>query len=298
MVLYAMDGQESKAVDWALISEAGFFNGTRVITTMQSQGPWIVDFARHMARLTAHAEAMNLSALPKIEHLKFEIESMIQKLKAPELCRIRVIIFKDKSGLQHHMISVASEQALAIEQRQAQGVKLSLVNDKAWPRGGLVKTGILGQRGLQLEQAKDSGFDDVLWANGDGEIAEATSSNVFLIGRTGDLVEIATPPQSSGILAGITRQRVMELLNSAKIISQDEIPGFDEGFLTSSVSGLIPVTQIGRHRLHSLRGQAVFHHVARLYKTWLSLGLANEGVDVGGLGGQASSSKLHRDQLS
>ena len=96
----------------------------------------------------------------------------------------------------------------------------------------------------------------------------------------------------------------MELLHSAKIpvterlISQDEIPGFDEGFLTSSLRGLIPVTQIGKHRLHTLRGQAVFHHVARLYKTWLSLGLANEGVDAASAGGQASIGKVRREQLS
>ena len=121
----------------------------------------------------------------------------------------------------------------------------------------------------------------MLWVNGDNEITEATWSNIFLIGRTGDLVEIATPPASSGILEGITRQRVIELLEKAKIpvtvriITEDEIPRFDEAFLTSSIRGVVPLNQIGSHRLHTLRPNAVFHHIARLYQTWLSTQLSS-----------------------
>ena len=303
MVLFAMDGEETTAVNWAMIGEAGFFNGCRVITTMQSRGLWIVDFARHMGRLAAQAQSLNLKDLPRSERIKFEIEAMIHKLKTPDLCRIRVLIFKDISGLQHHMISVAPEDGVSIHHRQEKGARLELISDKAWPRGAQIKTGILGVRGVQLERARDAGFEDILWSNGDGEIAETCWANVFLIGRTGDLVEIATPPEASGILAGITRLRVIELLHSAKIpvterlISHDEIPGFDEGFLTSSVSGLIPVTQIGKHRLHTLRSHAVFQHVARLYKTWLSVGLANETADGPEQENQTFFGKARRDQL-
>ncbi len=303
MVLFAIDGEEATAVDWRIIGEAGFFNGCRVITTMQSKGLWIVDFARHMVRLATQAASLNLKDVPRSERIKFEIESMIHKLKTPDMCRIRVLVFKDNSGLQHHMISVAPEDGLSIQQRQDTGAKLQLISDKAWPRGAQIKTGMLGVRGVQLERAREAGFDDVLWSNGDGEIAETCWGNVFLIGRTGDLVEIATPPEASGIVAGITRLRVIELLHSAKIpvterlISHDEIPGFDEGFLTSSVSGLIPVTQISKHRLHTLRSHAVFQHVARLYKTWLSVGLANETDDGPEQSEQTSVSKARRDQL-
>jgi branched-subunit amino acid aminotransferase/4-amino-4-deoxychorismate lyase len=304
MDLLVMDGQEVTALDWALIGEAGFFTGCRVMTTMLARGPWIVDFCRHMARLSEHGESMNLGALPRVETMKFEIDALIKKLKAPELCRIRVLVFKDKSGLQHRLISVGTTDASQARQRQERGVKLMLTSDKSWARGGHVKTGLLGPRGAQLDRAQAAGYDDILWANGDGEIAEATWANVFFIGRSGDLVEIATPPEATGILAGITRGRIIGLLNSAKIpvteriISQEEIPGFDEAFLTSSISGLVPVNQIGKHRLHSLRGQAVFHHVATLYGNWLSRGLSNESQDSPDSGNDNNLDKLSRDYLS
>jgi branched-subunit amino acid aminotransferase/4-amino-4-deoxychorismate lyase len=137
-----------------------------------------------------------------------------------------------------------------------------------------------------LNQAKKGGFDDVLWVNGDGEVAEATWANIFLIGRTGDLVEIATPALASGLLAGIVRRRIAELLNTAKIpvtervVTIDELPRFDEAFVTSSIRGLVPVLQIDRHRLQTLRPNAVFHHIARLYQTWLSTQNSNDFGDL------------------
>ena len=76
MVLFAIDGEEATAVDWRIIGEAGFFNGCRVITTMQSKGLWIVDFARHMVRLATQAASLNLKDVPRSERIKFEIESI------------------------------------------------------------------------------------------------------------------------------------------------------------------------------------------------------------------------------
>ena len=72
MSLFVIDGQEAQSVDWAIIGDSGFFNGSRVLTTMQSRGPWIVDFARHMDRLATHAQAMNLGQIPRMEKIKFE----------------------------------------------------------------------------------------------------------------------------------------------------------------------------------------------------------------------------------
>jgi branched-subunit amino acid aminotransferase/4-amino-4-deoxychorismate lyase len=227
---------------------------------------------------------------PAAELVKFEIDSLIQTLKTPELSRVRVILFRDKTGGQHRIVTAAQEMSDTSESVK-NGIKIKPVIDKSWPRGSLLKTGQIAARGGDLGAAKAAGFDDVLWINGDGEIAETTWANIFLIGRTGDLVEIATPPESSGILSGITRARITELLYNAKIpvtervITEDEIPRFDEAFVTSSVRGLVPVVAIGGHRLHTMRGQAVFHHIARLYNTWLSLGGSNDnrGLSKGSL---------------
>jgi branched-subunit amino acid aminotransferase/4-amino-4-deoxychorismate lyase len=277
MTIVLLDGQEVREFNWSEISESGFFSGSRVMTTILAEGACLVDFERHLERLNLQAEAMVLNCLPRHIVMEFEIGSLLQRLNNPKRARVRVLLFKDKMQQTRRLVTAEVLDEGESQSLQRDGVKLDTVLDRAWPRGSHIKTGIVGARAAGLERAKGLGFNDVLWLNSDGELAEATWSNVFLIGRTGDLVEIATPPESSGILAGVTRQRITDLLMSAKIpvtervISEEEIPRFDEAFLTSSIRGIIPVTQIGRHRLQTLRPQAVFHHVLRLYNTWLSL---------------------------
>ena len=276
-----IDGQESTALTWDLAGESGFFDGARVMTTLQARKTWLVDFDRHMRRLMEHAARMGMTATPSVELIKFEIDCLIQTLRTTDISRVRVILFRDKTGGQHRIVTAAPEIHNSSEASK-NGLKLKAIINKAWPRGSLIKTGQLAAHASELIAAKVAGFDDVLWINGDGEITETTWANIFLIGRTGDLVEIATPPESSGILSGITRARISELLYNAKIpvtervITEEEIPRFDEAFVTSSVRGLVPVAAIGGHRLHTMRGQAVFHHIARLYGTWLSLGGSND----------------------
>ena len=130
---------------------------------------------------------------------------------------------------------------------------------------------------LELRKARKQNFDDLLMYNHDDGILEATSANIFFLGRQGDLLEVATPPLTTGILPGTTRQILMELLHRAKIpvterlIFPDELPRFDEAFLTSTIKGLVPIQKINSQTLYTLRPKATFHEVNRLFQTWLSL---------------------------
>lgn len=133
---------------------------------------------------------------------------------------------------------------------------------------------------IELRRVARQQFSDILWHDPDTGILEASSSNVFFLGREGDLVEIATPPLNSGILPGTTRAVLIELLSSAKIpvterqIYPDEIPRFDECFLTSSIKGLTPVTKLNQQTFYTLRKNSTFHHINRLYLTWIKSQMA------------------------
>jgi branched-subunit amino acid aminotransferase/4-amino-4-deoxychorismate lyase len=76
-----------------------------------------------------------------------------------------------------------------------------------------------------------------------GQVVEGTTSNVFLV-RAGTLV---TPPDSAGLLAGITRQKVLELARGRGIgvelrtFAPAELASADEVFITSSIRELVPV---------------------------------------------------------
>src|SRR4029079_2903775 len=71
-------------------------------------------------------------------------------------------------------------------------------------------------------------------------------SNVFAV-RAGVLT---TPTLTTGILAGITRQRVIELARAAGLdggegdLYPDHLRNADEVFITSSIRGVMPVTRV------------------------------------------------------
>lgn len=62
-----------------------------------------------------------------------------------------------------------------------------------------------------VSDAKNNGFDDVLWLL-DDYIKEMTILNVFIlqISRYGH-VELVTPPDDGCILNGVTRQTIIDL---------------------------------------------------------------------------------------
>ena len=77
-------------------------------------------------------------------------------------------------------------------------------------------------------------------------ITEGTTSNIFLV-KNGFL---KTPPISQYVLAGITRQVVLDIAKEHKIpfmedpITENELINADEVFITNSGIEIVPVTQI------------------------------------------------------
>ena len=94
-----------------------------------------------------------------------------------------------------------------------------------------LKTTSYAENVLALATAWRVGCSEALFANTAGHLCEGTGTNVFLVVDGA----VVTPPLSSGCLAGVTRELVMEL---AGVVELDIAPaGFgtaDEAFLTSS----------------------------------------------------------------
>ncbi|MGH9183278.1 MAG: aminotransferase class IV [Acidimicrobiales bacterium] len=120
-------------------------------------------------------------------------------------------------------------------------------------RGALagLKTTSYGENVVALAHAAERGAGEAVFANTRGELCEGTGSNV-VVGRGGRLV---TPPLSSGCLAGITRELVMELVDVEETrLSVDDLAGADEAFLTSSTRELQPIAHVDGRALRSAPG--------------------------------------------
>ncbi|WP_433192165.1 aminotransferase class IV [Nocardia sp. CA-107356] len=106
--------------------------------------------------------------------------------------------------------------------------------------GGYVTAALAG------DEARAVGDDDAILLDSAGNVAEATTSNVFamLCGR------LVTPPPTGDLLPGITRDTVLALCRESGLevlehpISPAELLTADEIFLTSTGKGVAPVVAV------------------------------------------------------
>ena len=97
---------------------------------------------------------------------------------------------------------------------------------------------------LSWEEAQSRDFDEAVVLNERGEIVSATTANLFWA-KDGT---IHTPTLSTGALAGVTRECVIEIANKHYIpllegnYEMADLTDADEIFLTSSSLGVAPVT--------------------------------------------------------
>ncbi len=121
-------------------------------------------------------------------------------------------------------------------------------------------------------EAVRAGCQEAIMLNHNGEVAECTADNLFLVKRG----ILRTPHLVAGILEGITRNAVIELARAAQIVVQEmaltrhDIYSADECFLTGTAAEVAPIVEcdgrlIGNGKpgpiTRQLREQ--FHRLAR-----------------------------------
>jgi branched-chain amino acid aminotransferase len=94
-------------------------------------------------------------------------------------------------------------------------------------------------------EANRAGVQEAIMLNHNGEVAECTADNIFIVKKG----ELRTPPPSAGILEGITRNAVMELARAAGIpvremsLTRHDVFAADECFLTGTAAEVVPVVK-------------------------------------------------------
>jgi branched-chain amino acid aminotransferase len=94
-------------------------------------------------------------------------------------------------------------------------------------------------------EAIRAGCHEAIMLNVNGEIAECTGDNIFVVKRG----VVRTPPPHAGILEGVTRNTVMELAKVANIPMQEatltrhDVYTADECFLTGTAAEVIPIVK-------------------------------------------------------
>ena len=163
----------------------------------------------------------------------------LSPLKCP---KPNVIIITDKIALYPQELY---EKGLSIITAR----KIKVSNNSIPP---LVKSTNYLKNILAKMEGIEKGVEEVLMLNEQGNVAECSADNIFIINKKG---EILTPDKESGILNGVTRNTVMNLAkeNNYPIaetkISLDEVYNASEVFLTGTAAEIISVVKVDDQKI-------------------------------------------------
>ncbi|MDD9951263.1 MAG: aminotransferase class IV [Zetaproteobacteria bacterium] len=279
--------------------DRGFLFGDNIFEAMVGFSGQIIDTTAHLERLEKSAERIRLTLPWSQDLLRFELETLAQQAQFPKAF-IRLVITRGcGSGLrvpetrQPLRVGYCLPSPPVEEDKWERGLRVKIQQSKVYSQKSAAKTGNYLESIVAIDTVHHDHYDDVLWTNKNGEVTEASTANVFFVAREGSGIYLVTPPVESGILEGITRMRILQLLKEAGIpvyeqkVQVDEIARYDEAFLSSSVKGLLPICQINSSPLYTARKNAVFHQVRRLYDAYIASQLGyyvnwNTGVTQGG----------------
>jgi D-alanine transaminase len=134
-------------------------------------------------------------------------------------------------------------------QKAETGVKIILVPDIRWARCDIKSIALLPNV-LANQQAKERGAEEAVFVR-DGTITEGSHSN-FCAVFDGTLV---THPKSDRILAGVTRQVVLDLCREISIpvreipVREKELPRADELMLLGTTTGVMPIVRVDERQI-------------------------------------------------
>lgn len=120
--------------------------------------------------------------------------------------------------------------------------------------------------GLAKMEAVAAGYDEAILLNSQGMVAEGPGENIFRVKKE----VVSTPPASSGILRGVTRDTVIRFLSDEGLVFQrtdftrEELFTADELFYTGTAAGITPIREVDGRRI----GDGAFPITRRLQQRY------------------------------
>jgi len=148
------------------------------------------------------------------------------------------------------------------------GARAIVLPDYRWLRCDIKSTSLLGNCMLRT-LAADEGCAEAILVR-DGELTEASASNVFVV-KNGTVL---TPPKSHLILPGITYDVVLEILRANAIahevrpVAEGELRSAEEIWITSSSREVLAITTLDGKPVGSGKPGPVGERVHALYQQY------------------------------
>lgn len=234
---------------------SGVFEGIKCYST--DEGPAIFRLEDHIQRLFESAEKYGMNIPYSLDELT-QASVDIVAANHYENCYIRPIAFFGYDTLGVHPKDCPVEVAVASffwgaylgEEGLVNGVNITVSPWKrlsldAFPPSAKASGQYLNSM-VAVQEARERGFDEALLLNQDGNIAEGSGQNIFLI-KDGT---VFTNGENASILMGITRESVIKLCKDSNIkimvtdLTQEMLKNADEAFFTGTASEITPIASV------------------------------------------------------
>jgi len=271
------------------VFDRGFLYGDSIYETMRTAGGRPLDLPRHLARLRRSADGIGLEIPWSDETLAATIARTHAATGNGE-SYVRMVITRGAGPLlldprqSEDPLMVVLVQPLVLPRPEAYergiaAVIVGITKNAGTSIDPAIKSGNYLNNILALRQATAAGGEDAIMCNPEGAVSEGATSNVFMVtaGR------IETPHMHTGILPGITRQTVCELAASLGCpvaetsVLPERLRAADEVFLTSSVRGIMPVTQLDGTRVGDGTAGPVTRRLHQAYLAYVEAAGAGPG---------------------
>ena len=264
------------------VFDHGLLYGDGVFEGLRSYGGKVFRLSEHIERLWESARAICLQIPISQDAMGAAIERTLNANQI-ENGYVRAIVTRGVGTLgldpnkcsQPQVIIIADSIELYPELLYEQGLEIVTTSVTRSPPTAInprIKSLNYLNNILAKIEGLQAGCIEALMLNHKGEVAECTGDNIFLI-YGGKLL---TPPLDAGILAGITRQAVIELAGDASLevleipLTQHDVYIADECFLSGTAAEIIPVVRVDSRTIGSGKPGPItrdlkerFHQLAR-----------------------------------
>lgn len=229
----------------------GFTVGDGVFETCEVVQGRVFALTRHLARLRRSASGLGLS-LPSEDVVRSAVGEVADAWaasagQAPG--RLRITVTGGPGPLGSDRGEAAPTLVVAAAGARPPGpVRVHVVpwtrNERSAVAG--LKTTSYAENVVALARAREQGADEAIFANSRDELCEGSYSNILV--ETGS--ELLTPPLSSGCLAGVTRELVLEWAADSGVpvrevtLPLSAIHEARHAALTSSLKGVVPIVAV------------------------------------------------------
>jgi branched-chain amino acid aminotransferase len=246
----------------ALHYGSGVFEGLRCYPT--ADGPAVFRMEAHLDRLYASAAVYRMAIPYSKEELAEAVCQTILRNQFTD-CYVRPICYFGSSSLGVHPRKCPVELAVLAwpwgaylgAEGLEKGVRITVspwqkFHSQMMPTTAKACGQYLNST-LALRDAADRGFDEALLLDKNGDIAEGSGENIFLVRNN----QLLTNDERHSILLGVTRDCVIQIARDLgwevviRTLSINDLLECDEAFFTGTAAEVVPIRELDGKRIGS-----------------------------------------------